>query len=157
MKYWVRRVPPQWCWPLASWLGAVGAMCTTGLQVTQWSILIQTIRIHYTLIAVDRYLRLMGDKTIPDSAEPRLESFYPPFIAGVDLPHQGVVVKFVADSYRTLCRGGSVSLYIREHVRLTAKNDIGILNDIVESKFVEIDNKCSNDDRNVIIGHISAT
>ena len=36
----------------------------------------------------------MGDKTIPDSAEPHLESFYPPFIAGIDLPHQGVV-----DSY----------------------------------------------------------
>ena len=47
-----------------------------------------------TLIVVDRYLRLMGDKTIPDSAEPRLESFYPPFVAGIDLPHQGVV-----DSY----------------------------------------------------------
>ena len=51
-------------------------------------------RIHNTLIAADRYLRLMGDKTIPDSAEPRLESFYPPFVAGIDLPHQGVV-----DSY----------------------------------------------------------
>ena len=36
----------------------------------------------------------MGDKTIPDSAEPRLESFYPLFVAGIDLPHQGVV-----DSY----------------------------------------------------------
>ena len=36
----------------------------------------------------------MGDKTIPDSAEPRLESFYPPFVAGIDQPHQGVV-----DSY----------------------------------------------------------
>ena len=36
----------------------------------------------------------MGDKTIPDSAESRLESFYPPFVAGIDLPHQGVV-----DSY----------------------------------------------------------
>ena len=47
-----------------------------------------------TLIVVDRYLRLMGDKTIPDSAEPRLESFYPPFVAGIDLPHQAVV-----DSY----------------------------------------------------------
>ena len=33
----------------------------------------------------------MGDKTIPDSAKPRLESFYPPFVAGIDLPHQGVV------------------------------------------------------------------
>ena len=50
-------------------------------------------RIH-TLLVVDRYLRLMGDKTIPDSAEPCLESFYPPFVAGIDLPHQGVV-----DSY----------------------------------------------------------
>ena len=36
----------------------------------------------------------MGDNTIPDSAEPRLESFDPPFVAGIDLPHQGVV-----DSY----------------------------------------------------------
>ena len=35
-----------------------------------------------------------GGKTIPDSAEPRLESFCPPFVAGIDLPHQGVV-----DSY----------------------------------------------------------
>ena len=51
-------------------------------------------RIHNTLIVVDWYLRLMGDKMIPDSAEPRLESFYPPFLAGNDLPHQGVV-----DSY----------------------------------------------------------
>ena len=55
-------------------------------------------RIHNTLIVVDRYLRLMGDKTIPDSAEPRLESFYPPFVAGIDLPHQGVV-----DSYSQHC------------------------------------------------------
>ena len=55
-------------------------------------------RIHNTLIAADRYLRLMGDKTIPDSAEPRLESFYPPFVAGIDLPHQGVV-----DSYSLSC------------------------------------------------------
>ena len=51
-------------------------------------------RINNTLILVDRCLRLMGDKTIPDSAEPRLESFYPPFVAGIDLPHHCVV-----DSY----------------------------------------------------------
>ena len=51
-------------------------------------------RIHNTFIVVDRYLRPMGDKTIPNSAEPRLKSFYPPFVAGIDLPHQGVV-----DSY----------------------------------------------------------
>ena len=51
-------------------------------------------RIHNTLIVVDRYLRFVGGKTIPDLAEPRLESFYPPFVAGIDLPHQGVM-----DSY----------------------------------------------------------
>ena len=51
-------------------------------------------RINNTFIVVDRYLWLMGDKTIPDSAEPRLKSFYPPFVEGIDLPHQGVV-----DSY----------------------------------------------------------
>ena len=51
-------------------------------------------RIHNTLIVVDGYLRLMGDKTISDSAETHLESFFPPFVAGIDLPHQGVV-----DSY----------------------------------------------------------
>ena len=28
-------------------------------------------------IVVDRYMRLMGDKMIPDSMEARLESFYP--------------------------------------------------------------------------------
>ena len=32
--------------------------------------------IHNTLTVVDRYLRLIGDKTIPDSAEPRLESCF---------------------------------------------------------------------------------
>ena len=68
-------------------------------------------RIHNTLIVIDRYLRLMGDKTIPDSAEPRLESFYPPFVAGIDLPHQGVVVDShnVTSSYSTwiFCRGVS--------------------------------------------------
>ena len=34
-------------------------------------------RIHNTLIMVDRYLRRMGDKTIPDEAPPSLESFFP--------------------------------------------------------------------------------
>ena len=57
-------------------------------------------RIHNTLIVVDWYLRLMGDKTIPDSAEPRLESFHPPFVAGIDLSHQGVV-----DSYSLIHPG----------------------------------------------------
>ena len=51
-------------------------------------------RINSTLIVVDRYLRLMGDKTIPDEVPSSVESFYLPFIADIDLPHQGVV-----DSY----------------------------------------------------------
>ena len=51
-------------------------------------------RIHNTLIVVDRCLRLMGAKTIPDSAEARLESFYSAFVAGIDLPHQGVVESY---------------------------------------------------------------
>ena len=70
-------------------------------------------RIHNTLFVVDRYLRLMGNKTIPDSAEPRLESFYPPFVAGIDLPHQGVV-----DSYNLLyvyCM--NINRVTRENIR----------------------------------------
>ena len=51
-------------------------------------------RIHNTLIVEDRYLWLMGDKTIPNSADPRLESFYSPPVVGINLPQQGVV-----DSY----------------------------------------------------------
>ena len=34
----------------------------------------------------DRYMRRMGDKTIPDEAPPSLESFYPPWVTGIDLP-----------------------------------------------------------------------
>ena len=51
-------------------------------------------RIHNTLIVVDRDLRLMGDKTVPHSAAPSLKSFYPQFVAGIDLPQRCVV-----DSY----------------------------------------------------------
>ena len=36
----------------------------------------------------------MGDKAIPDSAETRLELFYPTFTAGIDLSHQGVVYSY---------------------------------------------------------------
>ena len=38
------------------------------------------------LDVVDRYLRRMGDKTIPDEALLSLESFYPPWVTGIDLP-----------------------------------------------------------------------
>ena len=67
-------------------------------------------RIHNTLIAVDRYLRRMGDKTIPDSAELRLESFYPPFVAGIDLPHQGLVDSYSLSLCLFLCLSVSLSV-----------------------------------------------
>ena len=51
-------------------------------------------RIHNTLIVVDWYLRLMVDKIIPDEPPHGLKSFYPPFVAGIELPHQSVM-----DSY----------------------------------------------------------
>ena len=38
------------------------------------------------LDVVDRDLRRMGDKMIPDEALLSLESFYPPWVAGIDLP-----------------------------------------------------------------------
>ena len=45
---------------------------------------------------VDRYPRRMGDKTIPDEAPPSLESFYPPWIAGIDLPQSRCCGFFVS-------------------------------------------------------------
>ena len=49
------------------------------------------------LDVVDRYLRRRGDKTIPGEAPPSLESFYPPWVAGIDLPQSrccGFLVSF---------------------------------------------------------------
>ena len=40
--------------------------------------LVQDYKNPLHLDVVDRYLRRMGDKTIPDEAPPSLESFYPP-------------------------------------------------------------------------------
>ena len=45
---------------------------------------------------VDRYLRRMGDKMIPDEAWPSLESFYPPWVAGIDLPQSRCCGFFVS-------------------------------------------------------------
>ena len=42
-----------------------------------------------------------GNETIPDSAEPRLESFYPPCVTGIDLPRQCIVDSYV--SYTRAC------------------------------------------------------
>ena len=47
------------------------------------------------LDVVDRYLRRMGDKTIPDE-DARLESSYPPFVAGIDLPQSRCCGFFVS-------------------------------------------------------------
>ena len=41
-------------------------------------------RIHSTLFVVNQYLRLKGNKTIPDLAEPHLELFYLPSVGVVD-------------------------------------------------------------------------
>ena len=67
---------------LLIWIRTVGQLRHTDCYVfmlkyyfNQWT----RQRIHNTLIAVYWYLRLMGDKTIPDSGEPGLELFYPPF------------------------------------------------------------------------------
>ena len=69
------------------------------------------------MIVVDRYLRLMGDKPIPDSAEPRLESFYPPFVASIDLPHQGDVDSYslVHAGVRDKCRVSEIDISQPNH------------------------------------------
>ena len=38
------------------------------------------------LRVADRYQRRIGDKTIPPEAPASLESFYPPWVADIDLP-----------------------------------------------------------------------
>ena len=48
------------------------------------------------LDVVDRYLRRMGDKTIPDEAPPSLVSFYPPWVVGIDLPQSRCCGFFVS-------------------------------------------------------------
>ena len=50
------------------------------------------------LDVVDWYLRRMGDKTIQDEAPPSLESFYPPFAAGINLPQSKCSGFFVSSS-----------------------------------------------------------
>ena len=48
------------------------------------------------LYVIDRYLRRMEDKTIPDEAPPSLESFYPPWVADIDLPQSRCCGFFVS-------------------------------------------------------------
>ena len=42
-------------------------------------------------------------RSIP-ATPPRMDSFYPPFVAGIDLPHQGVV-----DSYNPTAAAGDIT------------------------------------------------
>ena len=103
-------------------------------------LLVNEKRIHDTLIAVDRYLRLMGDKTIPDSAEPSLESFYPPFVAGIDLPHQGVV-----DSYRItwrthlLCIWLSIYIwYLQMRKYVLSQKNMQTITDMINEQLIKV-------------------
>ena len=71
------------------------------------------------LDVVDRYLRRMGDKTIPDEAPPSLESFYPPWVAGIDLPQSrccGFFVSFTneAQEHRHFVGCLAVVIHIRK-------------------------------------------
>ena len=70
------------------------------------------------------YLRRMGDKTFPDEAPSRLESFYPPWVAGIDLPQSrccGFFDSFIDKAYFNIktpwlsaCRSCSTVLQIRK-------------------------------------------
>ena len=52
------------------------------------------------LDVVDRYLQRKGDKTIPNEAPPSLESFYPPWVAGIDLPQSWCCGFYVSFTYK---------------------------------------------------------
>ena len=82
-------------------------------------------RIHNTLIVVDQYLWLTGDEMIPDSAEPRLELFYPPFVAGIDLPHQGVEILIIC-IFNNMVVYGLVTQGIRPSTIMALTSYLGI-------------------------------
>ena len=64
------------------------------------------------------------------------------------------------DVYRKVCanrvsrRGGGVSLYVKNDVSYIPRDDISIFNDVLETKFIEIDKDRVYADRNVIVGMI---
>ena len=60
----------------------------------------------------------------------------------------------VESAYSSCRRGGSVSLHIRQHIVYAPRTDLDIFDDIMESKFIEIDKEVINQKRNVIIGVI---
>ena len=58
------------------------------LVTSQWASVVTNVRPNLMTFLYH------GDKMIPDAADLRLESFHPPFVAGIDLQHRGVL-----DSY----------------------------------------------------------
>ena len=65
---------------------------------------------------VDRYLRRMGDNTIPDEVPPSLESFYPPWVAGIHLPQSRCSGFFVWFTKKTQIKV-HFNVKIQEHRR----------------------------------------
>ena len=47
-----------------------------------------------------------------------------------------------------------MSLYVKNDVSYIVRHDISIFNDVLETKFIEIDKDCVDADRNVIVGVI---
>ena len=71
------------------------SMTLYGVTRPQWDKRVD-YKIPLHLDVVDRYLRRMVDKTIRDEAPPSLESFYPPWVAGIDLPQSMCCGSFVS-------------------------------------------------------------
>ena len=55
---------------------------------------------------------------------------------------------------RTNRKGGGVSLLIKEDVQFTERNELNIMNNIIECLFIEFDKQILNSDKNTIVGII---
>ena len=65
------------------------------------------------LEVADRYLRRMGNKTIPDEAPPSQAQFYPPWFAGIDL-------------LQSMCCGFFASFTNKKHILTWKKCDMSM-------------------------------
>ena len=85
------------------------ARIPSGLRLNIKTLSYQYMDSHYTeyknplhLDVIDRYLRRMGDKTIPDEVLSNLESLYPAWVVGIDLPQSrccGLFVSFIDEKH----------------------------------------------------------
>ena len=57
-------------------------------------------------------------------------------------------------SVRPQRTGGGVSLFIKDHIEYSVRNDLSLNNDIIESKFIEIEKEILGKSKNVITGVI---